>query len=46
MTQRIRVLVVDDHSIVREGLRAVINAESDMELIGEARDGEEGRLKA
>jgi NarL family two-component system response regulator LiaR len=46
MTQRISVLIADDHSIVREGLRAVINAESDMKLIGEAGDGEEARQKA
>ena len=35
----LHVLVADDHSIVREGLRAVINAESDMEVVGEAADG-------
>lgn len=36
---KIRVLVADDHAIVREGLRAVIAAEDDMELVGEAADG-------
>jgi DNA-binding NarL/FixJ family response regulator len=46
MNHRIRVLVADDHSIVREGLRAVINGERDMQLIGEAGDGEEAREKA
>jgi len=46
MIHLIRVLVVDDHSIVREGLRAVINGERDMELVGEAGDGEEAVRKA
>jgi NarL family two-component system response regulator LiaR len=46
MLHLISVLVVDDHGIVREGLRAVINGERDMELVGEARDGEEGLRKA
>ena len=46
MTHPISVLIVDDHGIVREGLRAVINAEPDMKLIGEAGDGEEACQKA
>jgi two-component system, NarL family, response regulator len=33
----IRVVIADDHSIVREGLTAVINREPDMEVVGEAR---------
>jgi two-component system response regulator NreC len=37
----IRVLIVDDHTIVRTGLRALINGEAGMELIGEATGGEE-----
>lgn len=36
---KIRVLVVDDHMIVRVGLRTVINDEPDMEVVGEAGDG-------
>ena len=32
----IRVLVVDDHAVVRSGLRLLIDAESDMETVGEA----------
>jgi DNA-binding NarL/FixJ family response regulator len=35
------VLVADDHGIVREGLRRLLDAESDLEVIGEARDGRE-----
>lgn len=37
----IRVLIADDHTIVRTGLRALINGESSMELIGEATCGRE-----
>jgi two-component system, NarL family, response regulator len=35
----IRVLVVDDHPLVRQGVVAVVAAESDMEVVGEAGDG-------
>jgi len=38
---RIRVLLVDDHIMVRQGLRAVLDGYADVELIGEAADGEE-----
>jgi DNA-binding NarL/FixJ family response regulator len=37
----IRVLLVDDHEIVRQGLRALMAEEEDVELIGEAGDGRE-----
>jgi two-component system, NarL family, response regulator LiaR len=36
----IKILVADDHAIVREGLRSLINTEPGMELVGEAPDGE------
>lgn len=39
MSELIRILISDDHAVVREGLRALIEAEDDMELIGEAIDG-------
>ena len=35
-----RVLIVDDHRAFRDGLKLVINHQSDMEVIGEAEDGE------
>ncbi len=35
----IKVLIVDDHDIVLDGLRFMINAQEDMEVVGEARDG-------
>jgi DNA-binding NarL/FixJ family response regulator len=38
-TRRIRVLVVDDHPVVRTGLAAVVSLEGDFELVGEAEDG-------
>ena len=39
--EKLRVVVVDDHDLVREGLKRVINDEDDMETVGEARNGEE-----
>jgi NarL family two-component system response regulator LiaR len=46
MTKTIRILIADDHAIVREGLRALIETKPDMELIGEAADGVEAVSKA
>jgi NarL family two-component system response regulator LiaR len=46
MSETIRVLVVDDHVVVREGLCALITARPDMEVVGEAADGIEAVLKA
>jgi two-component system NarL family response regulator len=37
--RRIRILVADDHQVVRVGLRAIIDAEPDMEVVAEAVDG-------
>ena len=41
MRETIRVLIADDHPLVREGLRGLISAETDMELVGEAANGAE-----
>lgn len=38
---KIRVLIVDDHALVREGLRALLEAQPDIEVVGEATNGEE-----
>lgn len=38
---KMRVLIADDHVIVREGLRALLEAQPDIEVVGEATDGEE-----
>jgi NarL family two-component system response regulator LiaR len=35
----IKIILADDHTMFREGLRAIINGESDMAVVGEARDG-------
>ncbi len=42
----IRVLLVDDHTLVREGIRALLQLHSDIEVIGEASDGREAIAKA
>ena len=39
---RIRVLVVDDHQVVRRGLRTFLEVQDDIEVVGEAADGAEG----
>jgi DNA-binding NarL/FixJ family response regulator len=36
---KLRILLADDHMIVREGLKALINAQPDMNVVGEAEDG-------
>jgi DNA-binding NarL/FixJ family response regulator len=38
---RIRVVIADDHGIVREGIRALLASAGDMEVVGEACDGHE-----
>ena len=40
-TRRIRVLLADDHSIVREGLQSMLERSEEFEVVGEARDGVE-----
>jgi DNA-binding NarL/FixJ family response regulator len=37
----IRVLTVDDHALLREGIAALVNAESDMKIVAEATNGQE-----
>lgn len=41
MEKKITVLLVDDHSLVRRGFRRMLEDESDIEVVGEAGDGEE-----
>ncbi len=38
-TRKIRVLVVDDHAIVRDGIRALLGVQRDIQVVGEAVDG-------
>ncbi len=42
---KVRVLLVDDHAILREGLRALLSIQPDIEVIGEAKNGEEAIQK-
>jgi NarL family two-component system response regulator LiaR len=46
MSEDIRILIADDHAVVREGLRALIDVEPGMALVGEAADGIEAVQKA
>jgi DNA-binding NarL/FixJ family response regulator len=39
MTSKLRILIAEDHETVREGLKLILNAESDMEVVGDAGDG-------
>ena len=46
MTKMIRVLIADDHAIVRKGIRALLATERDIEVIGEAEDGAQAVAQA
>jgi DNA-binding NarL/FixJ family response regulator len=46
MTEPIKVLVVDDHPVVRQGLRTFIDLQDDLTVVGEAEDGESGVAEA
>jgi DNA-binding NarL/FixJ family response regulator len=39
MPTKLRIFLVDDHPVVREGLKALVNGQPDMEIVGEAADG-------
>ena len=39
VTETVRVLIVDDDHLIRAGLRAILDAEADLEVVGEAADG-------
>src|SRR3989337_1781462 len=45
MRQIIRVMICDDHTILRAGLKALLNAEPDISVVGEATSGEEALAK-
>lgn len=40
MNKRTRVFIADDHAVLRAGLRVLLNAQPDMQVVGEAEDGE------
>jgi DNA-binding NarL/FixJ family response regulator len=46
MTNKIRILVVDDHAIMRDGVRALLSLQDDIEIVGEAADGREALNRA
>ncbi len=41
MSQKYRVVIVEDHAIIREGLRSLLSSSKDFEVVGEAEDGRE-----
>lgn len=41
MGKKIRILLADDHAVVRQGFRLILSAEADMEIVGEAANGRE-----
>ena len=45
-TRTLRIVLADDHAVVREGLKSLINAQTDMSVVGEAADGEAACLTA
>lgn len=45
VTKKIRVLIVDDHAVVRDGIRAVLGPQRDMQTVGEAINGQEALVK-
>src|ERR1051326_8931562 len=45
-TSKVRILIADDHAILRAGLRLLINAQADMEVVSEAPDGEKAAQAA
>ena len=46
MAKKIKVLIADDHQVVRDGLSAILQTKDDIAVVGEARDGVEAVEKA
>lgn len=43
---KLRIVIADDHAVLRAGLRALLNTQTDMEVVGEAGDGAEALTKS
>jgi DNA-binding NarL/FixJ family response regulator len=43
---KIRVLIADDHGLMREGVKALLTATEDIDVVGEAEDGDEAVREA
>ena len=43
--KKIRVLIVDDHAVVRAGIRLLLDSQPDMKVVGEAQDGQESLVQ-
>jgi two-component system response regulator NreC len=46
MTDKLRILIAEDHETVREGLKLIVESQEDMEVVGEAGDGREAIRRA
>lgn len=46
MTSKLRIFLADDHAVLRKGLYFLINSQTDMEVVGEAGDGQEACQRA
>ncbi len=46
MTEKIRILIADDHRLFRETVAGLLSTQDDMEVVGEAKDGAEALVKA
>ena len=46
MKRKIRIIIVDDHAVVRAGLKAILGFESDFDVVGEAGNGRDAAKKA
>ncbi len=43
--KKIKILIVDDHAMLRDGIRALLNLHEDIEIVGEAAEGREALEK-